>query len=106
MAKQPKAVKIVKPSVRGMSNMGYLGHFAQDRFIQAGHNTNTEYGPNDPRKVPGKSNVRFGDGTGNIGREWDADAMKVDLPDGDWVDDGKGGKEYKFKKGNDDPPAN
>ena len=29
---------IVRPSVKGMSNMGYLGHFAQDCYIQAGHN--------------------------------------------------------------------
>lgn len=27
-----------KPSVKGMANMGYLGHFAQDKFIQQGHN--------------------------------------------------------------------
>lgn len=29
---------IKKPSLKGMSNMGYLGHFAQDKYIQMGHN--------------------------------------------------------------------
>lgn len=28
-----------KPSLKGMQNCGYLGHFAKDKHIQAGHNT-------------------------------------------------------------------
>lgn len=31
-----------KPSVKGMANTGYLGHFAQDKHIQAGHNTSAK----------------------------------------------------------------
>lgn len=27
-----------KPSVKGMSNMGYLGHFANDKWLEKGHN--------------------------------------------------------------------
>lgn len=27
-----------KPSVKGMKNMGYLGHFAKDKFLSKGHN--------------------------------------------------------------------
>lgn len=30
--------EIKKPSLKGMSNMGYLGHFSKDQFIQQGHN--------------------------------------------------------------------
>lgn len=33
-----KEHKCKKPSVKGMAHMGYLGHFAQDKFIQKGHN--------------------------------------------------------------------
>ena len=29
---------IKKPSIKGGSNYGYLGHFSQDKFIQQGHN--------------------------------------------------------------------
>lgn len=31
-------MKIKKPSLKGMKNTGYLGHFAQDEYIQQGHN--------------------------------------------------------------------
>ncbi len=31
-------MKIVKPSLKGMANTKYLGHFAQDKYIQQGHN--------------------------------------------------------------------
>jgi hypothetical protein len=31
-------MKIKKPSLTGMKNCEYLGHFAQDKFIQQGHN--------------------------------------------------------------------
>ena len=29
---------IKKPSLKGMNHCGYLGHFAQDKFVQMGHN--------------------------------------------------------------------
>lgn len=28
-----------KPSLKGLNNIGYLGHFSQDKYIQDGHNT-------------------------------------------------------------------
>lgn len=31
-------MKIKKPSLKGIKNCGYLGHFAQDQYIQKGHN--------------------------------------------------------------------
>ena len=31
-----------KPSLKGMQNTKYLGHFAKDKHIQAGHNTSWE----------------------------------------------------------------
>lgn len=31
-------MKIKRPSLRGMKNCEYLGHFAQDKYIQKGHN--------------------------------------------------------------------
>ena len=31
-------MKIKRPSLKGMKNCGYLGHFAQDKYIQKGHN--------------------------------------------------------------------
>lgn len=31
-------MKIKRPSLKGKANLGYLGHFAQDKYIQAGHN--------------------------------------------------------------------
>ena len=31
--------KVKQPSVKGMSNMGHLGHFVKDKHMQAGHNT-------------------------------------------------------------------
>jgi hypothetical protein len=31
-------MKIKKPSLKGMKNTKYLGHFAQDKYIQKGHN--------------------------------------------------------------------
>lgn len=33
-------MKIKKPSVKGMKNTGYLGHFAKDKYMAEGHNTN------------------------------------------------------------------
>lgn len=33
-----KDPKIKRPSVKGMQNTGYLGHFSQDKYIQKGHN--------------------------------------------------------------------
>jgi hypothetical protein len=44
-------MKIKKPTLSGMKNFGYLGHFAQDRYIQAGHNECDEDGCSivDPR---------------------------------------------------------
>ena len=35
--KQP-SMQIKKPSLKGMKNTKYLGHFAQDQYIQKGHN--------------------------------------------------------------------
>ncbi len=32
------AMKIKRPSVRGKKGYGYLGHFAKDKYIRAGHN--------------------------------------------------------------------
>jgi hypothetical protein len=31
-------MKIKKPSLKGMKDTKYLGHFAQDKYIQKGHN--------------------------------------------------------------------
>jgi hypothetical protein len=31
-------MKIKRPSLKGMKNTKYLGHFAQDKYIQKGHN--------------------------------------------------------------------
>jgi hypothetical protein len=31
-------MKIKRPSLKGMKNCEYLGHFAQDKYIQKGHN--------------------------------------------------------------------
>lgn len=31
-------MKIKQPSLKGMKNTSYLGHFAQDKYIQKGHN--------------------------------------------------------------------
>ena len=31
-------MKIKKPSLKGMKNCGYLGHFAQDKYMEKGHN--------------------------------------------------------------------
>jgi len=31
-------MKIKKPSLKGVKSCEYLGHFAQDKYIQAGHN--------------------------------------------------------------------
>lgn len=31
-------MKIKKPSLKGMNNTKYLGHFAEDKYIQQGHN--------------------------------------------------------------------
>lgn len=36
--KRGKEYGCKKPSLKGMANTGYLGHFAQDKFIQQGHN--------------------------------------------------------------------
>jgi hypothetical protein len=33
-----KQMKIKQPSLKGMKNTSYLGHFAQDQFIKQGHN--------------------------------------------------------------------
>lgn len=33
-----KQMKIKQPSLKGMKNTSYLGHFAQDEFIKQGHN--------------------------------------------------------------------
>lgn len=33
-----KQMKIKQPSLKGMKNTKYLGHFAQDKYIQKGHN--------------------------------------------------------------------
>lgn len=33
---------IKRPSVRGMKNMEYLGHFAQDKYLKMGHNDTGE----------------------------------------------------------------
>jgi hypothetical protein len=32
-----------KPTLKGMSNTKHLGHFAKDKYIQAGHNTNGQF---------------------------------------------------------------
>ena len=37
-------MKLKKPSLKGKANYKYLGHFAQDKFIQAGHNDVRERG--------------------------------------------------------------
>lgn len=31
-------MKIKKPSLKGMKNCGYLGHFAKEKYLCAGHN--------------------------------------------------------------------
>lgn len=31
-------MKIKKPSLKGVKNCGYLGHFAQDQYLEKGHN--------------------------------------------------------------------
>ena len=31
-------MEIKRPSIKGMKNMGHLGHFTKDKFIQQGHN--------------------------------------------------------------------
>jgi hypothetical protein len=36
-------MKIKKPSLKGMKNTKYLGHFAQDKYIQQGHNFSGSY---------------------------------------------------------------
>lgn len=33
-------MKNSKPSLKGMKHVGYLGHFAKDKHIQRGHNSN------------------------------------------------------------------
>lgn len=35
-----KIMKIKKPTMSGMKDCGYLGHFAQDKYLEKGHNTN------------------------------------------------------------------
>ncbi len=42
MAKNNSGSGVKKPSLKGMANTGYLGHFAQDKFIQQGHNDDGE----------------------------------------------------------------
>jgi len=45
-------MKIKKPSLKGMKNYGYLGHFVQDKYIQSGHNFS---GKPDLKKSRGRS---------------------------------------------------
>ena len=40
---QPKKMEIKRPSLKGQKNMGYLGHFAQDKYIQKGHNLSGQF---------------------------------------------------------------
>jgi len=40
---QPKKMEIKRPSLKGQKNMGYLGHFAQDNYIQKGHNLSGQF---------------------------------------------------------------
>lgn len=46
-------MKMKRPSVKGMSNMEYLGHFAQDKYIQEGHNTSARPGIAQGGPIPG-----------------------------------------------------
>ena len=36
-------MKIKRPSLKGIKNTKYLGHFAQDKYIQQGHNFSGSY---------------------------------------------------------------
>lgn len=38
-----KQMKIKQPSLKGMKNTSYLGHFAKDEFIKQGHNFSGSY---------------------------------------------------------------
>ena len=40
---QPKKMEIKRPSLKGQKNMGYLGHFAQDKYVQKGHNLSGQF---------------------------------------------------------------
>lgn len=40
---QPKKMEIKRPSLKGQRNMGYLGHFSQDKYIQKGHNLSGQF---------------------------------------------------------------
>ena len=37
-SKKKESMQIKRPSLKGMKNTKYLGHFAQDKYIQKGHN--------------------------------------------------------------------
>lgn len=73
-------MKIKKPSVKGMKNVGYLGRFQKDKFIQDGHNT----GPKTPRDVLMNKDESTGGGGGGgsprgaKGRP--SGARNIDLP--------------------------
>lgn len=55
-------MKLKKPSLSGMKNCEYLGHFAQDKFIQQGHN---DSGKPDLRE--NKAGLESGGGPGSFG---------------------------------------
>lgn len=39
-----------RPSLKGMKHFEYLGHFAQDKYIQMGHNESEDRDDDDPNK--------------------------------------------------------
>lgn len=43
-------MKIKKPSLKGIPNTGYLGHFAMDKYIEKGHNFSGNPGMTDEEK--------------------------------------------------------
>lgn len=55
-------MSIKKPSLKGMANTKYLGHFAQDKYIQQGHNFSGSLCiENDNRdcEFVGKPNIKY-----------------------------------------------
>lgn len=40
---QPKKMEIKRPSLKGQKNIGYLGHFSQEKYLQKGHNLSGQF---------------------------------------------------------------
>jgi hypothetical protein len=59
MSKKSGAVSVKKPSLKGEANYGYLGHFAQDKFIQQGHNDDGKITyEREEKRIPGPAEQR------------------------------------------------